>query len=96
MESEAPEIIVLSAVFLWALWQPGGLSSIVWIIFDILCIQRNLTSDGEYMASIVKDSGHEWDDFFIFAASTVYAGSGSKRHVSADDIRSLARMQTVF
>lgn len=29
----------------------------------------NLTSDGEYMASIVKDSGHEWDDFFIFAAS---------------------------
>lgn len=29
----------------------------------------NLTSDGEYMASIVKDSGHRWDDFFIFAAS---------------------------
>lgn len=23
--------------FPWALWQPGGLSSIVWIIFDILC-----------------------------------------------------------
>lgn len=29
----------------------------------------NLTSDGEYMASIVRNSGHEWDDFFIFAAS---------------------------
>lgn len=29
----------------------------------------NLTSDGEYMASMVKDSGHTWDDFFIFAAS---------------------------
>lgn len=29
----------------------------------------NLTSDGEYMASIVKDSGHTWNDFFIFAAS---------------------------
>ncbi len=29
----------------------------------------NLTSDGEYMASIVRDSGHEWNDFFIFAAS---------------------------
>lgn len=29
----------------------------------------NLTSDGEYMASIVRDSGHAWNDFFIFAAS---------------------------
>lgn len=29
----------------------------------------NLTSDGEYMASMVRDSGHEWNDFFIFAAS---------------------------
>lgn len=29
----------------------------------------SLTSDGEAMASIVRDSGHEWDDFFIFAAS---------------------------
>lgn len=29
----------------------------------------NLTSDGEYMASMVKDSGHTWEDFFIFAAS---------------------------
>lgn len=29
----------------------------------------NLTSDGEYMASMVRDSSHEWNDFFIFAAS---------------------------
>lgn len=29
----------------------------------------NLTSDGEYMASMVTDSGHTWSDFFIFAAS---------------------------
>lgn len=29
----------------------------------------SLTSDGEYMADIVKDSGHDWNDFFIFAAS---------------------------
>ena len=29
----------------------------------------NLTSDGEYMASMVTDSGHTWNDFFIFAAS---------------------------
>jgi len=29
----------------------------------------NLTSDGEYMASMVTDSGHIWSDFFIFAAS---------------------------
>ena len=29
----------------------------------------NLTSDGEYMASMVHDSGHQWNDFFIFAAS---------------------------
>lgn len=29
----------------------------------------SITSDGEYMASLVRDSGHEWNDFFIFAAS---------------------------
>lgn len=29
----------------------------------------NLTTDGEYMASMVRDSGHAWNDFFIFAAS---------------------------
>jgi enterochelin esterase-like enzyme/acetyl esterase/lipase len=28
-----------------------------------------LTSDGEYMADIVRNSGHAWDDFFIFACS---------------------------
>lgn len=27
------------------------------------------TTDGEYMADLVKDSGHDRDDFFIFAAS---------------------------
>ena len=29
----------------------------------------SLTSDGAYMASLVRESGHDWDDFFIFAAS---------------------------
>ena len=29
----------------------------------------SLTNDGEVMASMVQDSGHDWDDFFIFAAS---------------------------
>ncbi len=29
----------------------------------------SLTTDGEVMASMVRDSGHDWDDFFIFAAS---------------------------
>lgn len=29
----------------------------------------NLTTDGEYMASLVRNSGYEWNDFFIFAAS---------------------------
>ena len=29
----------------------------------------NLTTDGEYMADMVRNSGHSWNDFFIFAAS---------------------------
>ncbi|MDO4556182.1 MAG: alpha/beta hydrolase-fold protein [Lachnospiraceae bacterium] len=29
----------------------------------------NLTTDGEYMASIVENAGYDWNDFFIFAAS---------------------------
>lgn len=29
----------------------------------------SLSTDGAYMASIVKNSGHTWKDFFIFAAS---------------------------
>ena len=29
----------------------------------------NLTSDGAYMASMVKEAGYTWKDFFIFAAS---------------------------
>ena len=28
----------------------------------------SITNNGEYMASIVRDSGYEWDDLFIFAA----------------------------
>lgn len=28
-----------------------------------------LTSDGQYMDAIVKDSGYAWDDFFIYAVS---------------------------
>ena len=45
----------------------------------------NLTTDGEYMASMVKDSGHDWDDFFIFAASGTddFAYSAFKRQIEA-------------
>ena len=27
------------------------------------------TTDGEYMAELVRESGHTWDDFFIFSVS---------------------------
>lgn len=45
----------------------------------------NLTTDGEYMASMVKDSGHDWDDFFVFAASGTddFAYSAFKRQIEA-------------
>lgn len=45
----------------------------------------NLTSDGEYMASMVRDSGHEWSDFFIFAASGTddFAYSAFKYQIEA-------------
>lgn len=45
----------------------------------------NLTSDGEYMASIVTDSGHTWSDFFIFAASGTkdFAYSSFKYQIEA-------------
>lgn len=45
----------------------------------------NLTSDGEYMASIVADSGHTWSDFFIFAASGTddFAYSSFKYQIEA-------------
>ena len=45
----------------------------------------NLTSDGEYMASMVTDSGHVWSDFFIFAASGTedFAHSSFKYQIEA-------------
>ena len=45
----------------------------------------NLTSDGEYMTSIVKESGHNWNDFFIFAASGTddFAYSSFKNQIEA-------------
>lgn len=45
----------------------------------------NLTTDGEYLASIVKDSGHTWKDFFIFAASGTddFAYSSFKYQIEA-------------
>jgi len=45
----------------------------------------NLTSDGAYMASIVRDSGHEWNDFFIFAASGTddFAYSAFRQQIEA-------------
>lgn len=45
----------------------------------------SLTSDGEYMASMVTDSGHTWSDFFIFAASGTddFAYSSFKYQIEA-------------
>lgn len=45
----------------------------------------NLTSDGEYMASMVRESGRRWNDFFIFAASGTedFAYSSFKHQVEA-------------
>ena len=45
----------------------------------------SLTSDGGYMASLVQDSGHEWNDFFIFAASGTedFAYSSFKNQIEA-------------
>lgn len=45
----------------------------------------SLTTDGEYMASIVRDSGHAWNDFFIFAASGTddFAYSSFKYQIAA-------------
>lgn len=43
------------------------------------------TTDGEYMAKLVKESGHDWDDFFIFAASGTddFAYSAFKTQIMA-------------
>ena len=45
----------------------------------------SLTSDGGYMASLVQDSGYEWNDFFIFAASGTedFAYSSFKNQIEA-------------
>lgn len=45
----------------------------------------SITSDGEYMASMVTDSGHAWSDFFIFAASGTddFAYSSFKYQIAA-------------
>lgn len=45
----------------------------------------SLTTDGDYMASIVRDSGHDWDNFFIFAASGTddFAYSSFKAQIEA-------------
>ena len=43
------------------------------------------TTDGEYMAELVRESGHTWDDFFIFSASGTddFAYSSFKRQIMA-------------
>lgn len=45
----------------------------------------NYTTDGDYMAELVKESGHDWDDFFIFSASGTddFAYSSFKRQIMA-------------
>lgn len=41
------------------------------------------TTDGEYMADLVKESGHTWEDFFIFSASGTddFAYSAFKKQI---------------
>lgn len=43
------------------------------------------STDGAYMAELVKESGHEWDDFFIFSASGTndFAYSAFKAQIMA-------------
>lgn len=43
------------------------------------------STDGEYMAELVRESGHTWDDFFIFSASGTddFAYSAFKRQIMA-------------
>ena len=45
----------------------------------------SLTTDGAYMADLVRGSGHAWDDFFIFAASGTddFAYSSFKAQIEA-------------
>ena len=45
----------------------------------------SLTTDGEYMSSLVRDSGHVWNDFFVFAASGTddFAYSSFKAQIEA-------------
>ena len=45
----------------------------------------NYTSDGEYMADMVRRSGHKWNDFFLFTASGTrdFAYSAFKSQVMA-------------
>lgn len=45
----------------------------------------SLTTNGNTMAAMVKDSGHEWNDFFIFAASGTddFAYSAFKMQIEA-------------
>lgn len=45
----------------------------------------SLTTDGEYMASLVRDAGHDWNDFFIFAASGTddFAYASFKQQIEA-------------
>lgn len=45
----------------------------------------NYTTDGEDMADIVRQSGHDWDDFFIFSASGTrdFAYSAFKAQIQA-------------
>lgn len=45
----------------------------------------SLMTDGDYMASIVEESGHDWNDFFIFAASGTddFAYSSFKQQIDA-------------
>lgn len=59
--------------------------STVWIISATSCRPAKPYDDGEVMASMVQDSGHDWDDFFIFAASGTddFAYSSFKNQIEA-------------
>ncbi len=86
MEYAVPETIGRSAAFLWGLWPPGGPFSIVLDYFRYFMPSSGiLTSDGEYMASLVQDSGHEWNDFFYLCGFRYgrFAYSSFKNQIEA-------------
>ena len=74
-----------AAAFQWVLWQLGAPLNTPSTISAILCRQGGPAASTETYESVIKNSGYEWDDFFIFAASGTndFAYSGFKNGIEA-------------